>query len=86
MLLEGHDIRQHLARMRAPREAIDDRHRGMARQLHHAVGIERPDHDDVDIARQHARRIADRLAAAELHLLGREHDDVAAELAHADLE
>src|SRR4029079_894037 len=86
MLFEGHDIRQHLARMRAPREAVDDRHRGLAREFRHAIGIERPDHDGIDIARQHACPIADGLAAAELHLLCRQHDGVAAELAHADLE
>ena len=48
--------------------------------------VENADHDGVDIARQHARGIGDRLAAAELHFLPGEHDDVAAELAHRDIE
>ena len=86
MLLEGHDVGHDLAGMRAPRQAVDDRHGRGARELGHGVGIERADHDGVDIARQHARGVGDGLAAAELHLVGGEHDRVAAELAHGDLE
>ena len=86
MLLEGHDVGQHLAGMRAPRQAIDDRDGRVLRQLRDGVVIERADHDGVDIARQHARGVGDGLAAAELHLVGREHHRLAAELAHRDLE
>ena len=86
MFLEGHDIGHDLARMRAPRQAVDHRHRGMARQLGNVVGVERADHDGVDIARQHARGIGERLAAAELHFLRGQQDGVAAELPHGDFE
>ena len=57
MFLEGHDVGHHLAGMRAPRQAVDDRHRGMARQFHRTVVHRGADHDGVDIARQHARGI-----------------------------
>ena len=40
----------------------------------------------VDIARQHARGVGDGLAAAELRAVALQHDRIAAELAHADLE
>src|SRR5438270_724509 len=43
-------------------------------------------HDRVNIARQHPRRVGHRLAAAKLAIGGADHDRVAAELAHRDLE
>jgi hypothetical protein len=86
MLLIGHDIRHHLAGMREPRQAVDDRHGRILRELHQRVMIEDADHDDVDEARQHACGVGDGLAATELHFGAGEHHDFAAELAHADLE
>ena len=86
MLLEGHHVGHQLAGMRHIGEAIDHRHGrvfGQLAQLCHAVGAQ---HDRIDIARQHARRVGDTLATAKLHLLAREDDGVAAELADADLE
>jgi hypothetical protein len=44
------------------------------------------DHDAVDIAREHAGGVGDRLAAAELNVARREKQRVAAELPHPDLE
>src|SRR2546430_11630565 len=41
------------------------------RSLHFAV-VERADHDAIDVARQHARRVRDRLAAPDLDIAGRE--------------
>ena len=86
MLLEGHHVGHHLAGMRAPRQPVDHRHGGVARELDQRLVIEDADHDGVDIAREHARGVGDGLAAAELHLLAGEHDGVAAELAHRDVE
>ena len=51
------------------------------------VGLrERADHDRVEVAREHHRRVAHRLAAPQLELALREVQRVAAQLAHADLE
>ncbi len=43
-------------------------------------------HDRIDIARQHAGGIGRRFAAPALHVARRQHDHVAAQLPHADLE
>ena len=43
-------------------------------------------HDAVDVAREHARGVGDGLAAPELHLLAGQHDRMAAELLHGDVE
>ncbi len=74
MLFVGHEVGHHLARVRAPCQAVDDGHRRIFRQLQQGLVIEDADHDGVDIARQHARRVGDGLAAAELHLGAGQHD------------
>src|SRR6266481_6857249 len=86
MLFEGHEVRHHLARMRTPRQPVDDGHGGVGRQLEQRLMIENTDHDGIDITRQHARGVGDGLAAAELHLGAGQHDRFTAELAHADVE
>ena len=47
---------------------------------------ERADHDRVEVAREHGRRVLDRLAAAELEVVRGEVEPGAAELRDADLE
>jgi len=42
--------------------------------------------DGGDVAREHERGVAQRLAARELQLVGAQHDGVAAQLVDADLE
>ena len=58
----------------------------MRGHLLHVVMREDANDDRIHIARQHARGVGDGLAAAELHLSPGEHDRLAAELAHADIE
>src|SRR3977135_4360723 len=72
--------------MRAPGKPVDHRHGGVARGLGPRLVIGRAAQDDVDIAREHPRRVGDGLAASELHLLAGQHDGFAPELAHGDVE
>ena len=58
----------------------------LARQLEEVVLAEDADDDRIDIARQHARGVGDGLAAAELHFGAGQHDRLAAEFAHAEVE
>ncbi len=44
------------------------------------------DHDRIDITRHDARGIGQVSSPAELHLRARQHQGLAAELAHADVE
>ena len=67
-------------------QAVDHRHGGCLGQLQElgvAVGA---DHDRIDVAREHARGIGDRLAAAELHVPGVQHHGVAAQRLDRHLE
>ena len=86
LLLERHQVGQHLAGMRLLGEAVDDRNRRVRRHFPHVVLAEDSNDDRVDIARQHARGVGDGLAAPELHLGPGQHDRFAAELAHPDVE
>jgi hypothetical protein len=73
MFLVGHDIGHDLAGMGAVRQPVDDRHGGVFGQFEQHVLLEGADHDEVDIARQHAGGVGDGLAMAELHFGAREH-------------
>ena len=86
MLLEGHHVGHHLAGMRAPRQPVDHRDRGVLGQFLHQRMVEGADDDAVDVARQHAGGVGDGLAAAELHLGAGQRDQLAAELPDADVE
>ena len=54
----GLQVGEHLARVQQIGEAVDHRHRRVARQLRDAVLAERAHHDAVAVARQHARGVA----------------------------
>src|ERR1019366_5263659 len=67
-------------------EAVDDRHPRMRCEGLDLGLLEGPDHDDVDHPADDARRVFDRLGAAELAVAGRQVHDRAAHLVHARLE
>src|SRR3989442_407557 len=75
-----------LTRMVKRRERIDDRYLGVSRELFDQPVIAEPRNHAVDIARKHDGRVAYGLSAAELKLVGAEHQRVAAKLRNPDLE
>ena len=62
----GLQVGQHLTGVKQIGQAVDHRHRGVVGQLLGARLLEGADHDGVAITRQHARRVADRLATSKL--------------------
>ena len=67
-------------------EHVEHRHGGVGGELlDHRVGTG-ADADRGDVAREHQGRVADRLAAADLQLVGPQDHRMTAELEHADLE
>ncbi len=82
----GEDIGQHLAGMVFVGQPVDHRHPRMRGKTLDDLLAEGADHDDVDHARDHLRRILDRLAAPQLGVAGVEEDGVATELVDAGLE
>ena len=86
VFLEGHDVGENLARVRAVGQAVDDRHGGVFGQLHQRLMRRGAQHQHIDIARQHARGVGDGLAAAELHVVAVQYDGITAELAHGHIE
>jgi hypothetical protein len=67
-------------------QPVDDRHGGVFGQFEQHVLLEGADHDQVDVARQHAGGVGDGLAVAELHLGARQHHGLPAHLPHAHVE
>ena len=61
-------------------------HRRVARQADGQLVVERPDHDSVDVAREHARHVLHRLARPDPDLPVGDEDRSSAELGHRDLE
>ena len=85
-LAHGQQVGHHLAGCSRSVSPLMTGIERVARQLLDVGMIEGADHDAVEIAGEHPRRVADRLAAAELDVAGREEQRVAAELVGADLE
>ena len=67
-------------------EHVDHRDRAVLGELLEHLVRPGAHADGGDVAREHERRVAHRLAARELQLVGAQHDGVAAELVHADVE
>ena len=86
LLANRHQVGERLAGMRVVREPVDHGDVGGLRQLLDVVLLEGADHDRVEVAGQDGAGVADRLAPAQLQVVGREVEAVAAELADSDLE
>ena len=82
-LTHREDVGQDLTRMQMISEPIDDGNAGVPRELFNVSVGKRADHDPVDIARQHACRVLDRLTAPELEVTARQKERRASELEHA---
>ena len=79
----GHreQVGEHLARMGSVGERVHHRDRGPAGHVLQLGVGEGPDHERVEVAGEHARRVANGLAAPELHVARGEHHLRRAELA-----
>ena len=86
LFLDGKEIGEDLHRVSAVGKAVDHRHRRSGSECLQPLVAVRAEHDRVDIARRHARRVLQRLAARDLALLHRQRDRVPAELADGRLE
>jgi hypothetical protein len=86
MLDEGEDVGQDLAGVVFVGQAVDHRHARVGGEALDDRLLEGADHHDVAHARDHLRRILDRLAAPQLRVAGVEVDRRTAQLVHAGLE
>ena len=85
-LADRHRVGERLARVLELGQRVDHRdRRGLGPRLELVVR-ERADRERVDVAREHLRRVLERLAARELHLARQQRDRRAAELRHRDRE
>ncbi len=85
-LADRHQVGEDLARVGDVGQPVDDRHARVGGELLHILMRERADDDAVEIAREHVRRVLDRLAAAELKIVGAQVEPEAAELGDSNLE
>ena len=86
VLRNREQVGEHLAGVQQVGQPVDHRDVGVLGQLLDLGVGERADHDPVHVAREHARGVGDRLAAAELDVARREEERVSAELPGAHLE
>jgi hypothetical protein len=86
LLAQGHEVGERLTGVMAGREHVEHGHVRRGRELlEHRVGAG-AHADRRDVARQHAGRVADGLAAGEVQLVAAQHDRLAAELEDPGLE
>jgi hypothetical protein len=83
---EGKDVGHDLAGVVFVGQAVDHRHARVGSEALDDFLFEGADHDDVAHARNHLRRILDRLAATQLRIAGIEIDGRTAQLMHAGFE
>ena len=86
VLANRQEVGQRLARMEEIGQGIDDRNVGILGELLHLLMLEGADHHAVEIAREDASRILDRLAAPDLQVAVREEECLPAKLKHARLK
>ena len=86
MLVEGLQVGQQLARVKAIGQGIDHRHIGARRKTLELLVLEGAHGDDVDHAGDDARGVLYRFAAAQLRVTRREKHRAAAEMRHGRLE
>ena len=84
--LDREQVGERLARVLEVGQRVDHRHVGRAGQRLEPLLFEGAEHDRVDVARQHAPGVLDRLTPAELKIRRRQGHRVTAELRHPDLE
>src|SRR5438477_8204133 len=84
--LDGHEVGQDLAGVRAVGEAVDDRLLGRPRQLLEVLVRAQPGHRPVDVAVEDPRGVGDGLPDPELDVVLAERRGRAAEPCDADLE
>jgi len=85
-LAQGEQVGKGLAGMVERGERVDDGHLGRGGELGHRLVGAGADHDRVDVAREHPRRVANRLATRELQFVAAQDQRRRAELGDADLE
>ena len=86
LFLEGEDVRQDLARVLVVRKGVNGGDLGVAGEFLDVALGEGAEHGAVDHAAQDAGGVLDGFAAAKLDFAGWEENDLAAQLADADLE
>ena len=86
MLLERHDVCQHLTGMGAISESVDDGHGRVGRHLEQIFMRRCANHDGVDVSRQHASSVPDRLATAELRVFPAQEKAFTSELPYRHVE
>src|SRR6266702_1492473 len=83
---DGEEVGEELAGVGRVGERVHHRHGGARRHLLQLLVLEGADHERVEVTRQDAGGVLDRLPAPELRVLRREHDAMCAELVRAHLE
>src|SRR5215207_4290307 len=86
MLAYGEHTGQDLTRMQEIGESVYQRDGSVLRQLLDFGVSERPDHDSIDIPREHARSVGNWFTSSELNIARREKQGMPAELPRADFE
>ena len=86
VLADCQNVGENLAGMKQIGEAVDHRHRRELRQLLDFGVSEGANHDAVDVSRQNARGVGERLAAAELNVVWRQKEGVSPQLPGSDFE